>query len=419
MKKIIATLLMVIMAVLPVTATAYAKENPDTKINFKSITGTVKEIKKSDTEKDVTYVLLQTGKDSEACLILNKNTYYINDEEIYIGSKVTGYYDSGLMTIAIYPPQYVALVVYVSNKELNIKVDLFDKNLVSADNTLKLNITDDTKVVKKDGKAFSGDLTNRKLAVFYYSSTKSIPAQTNPVKVVVLSDKIEPDEDKSSYYGWIKGTVTKTAAVKNDKSKTQLTIKDKNGNESIFIVSKDTYRINNENIKAGSSVTGYYDAKAFRAMTYPIQYEAEVLDIERSEYKIKVDYFNNKLTSSDNTLTLSIGKKTEVVYSDGKKYNGKPTNSNLVVLYNKTTKSKPAKTEPVKIVVLKLKKDNASQKDKEYWKTQVETWMKLTDEIIKNWDNLSEYRETLYKYILEILRKQNFSLQDWMSMFGK
>lgn len=418
MKKIISILLIAIMVVLPVT-TVYAKEKPsDKQIAFKSVSGTVKEIRKSENDKDLTYVLLQIANNSEAYLILNKDTYFINDEEIYIGSKVTGYYDANAMMIMIYPSQYVALAVFVTNKDQNIKVDLFDSNLISADNMLKLNISKDTKVVTKDGKAFKGGLANRKLAVFYHASTRSIPAHTSPDKVVVLSDPIIPDKDNKSYFGSFKGTVTK---MKNDKNKTQITLKDKDGMEAIFTLSKDTYHTNDEKISVGSVVTGYYDAKAYRIMVYPPQYEAIVVDVERPDYNIKVDYFDNKLTSADKSLTLKIGKNTELVYMDGKIYKGKPVKSNLVVIYDKSSKAIPAQTEPIKIIVLEKKdsKDNKEKNDKEHWKKKLDEWMKLTDELIKNMDKLSEHKDVLNKYILELISKKDFSLPDWLKIYSR
>jgi len=301
-------------------------------------------------------------------------------------------------------------------------VDLFDKDLISADGLLKLNIGENTKVVTKDNKEFKGDLKNRKLAVFYRTIAKSNPANTVPDKVVMLSDPVVPDEDKHSYFGSFTGTVTKVDNPKNDKNKTQLTLKDKEGMEAIFIMTKDTYMTNNEKISVGSVVTGYYDAKVFRIMTYPPQYEAVVLDVERPNYKIKVDYFDNKLTSADNSLKLKIGKKTEIIYMDGTKYKGNPVKANLVVIYDKTDKSKPAQTEPIKVIVLEKKSSKENKKDtgnndKEYWKAKFEEWKKLTDEIIKNIDKLTEYKEELYKYILDKLSKVNMNFTNFLKLF--
>ncbi|MPN07715.1 hypothetical protein SDC9_154986 [bioreactor metagenome] len=65
--------------------------------------------------------------------------------------------------------------------------------MVSADNTIKLNISDATEIISQTGKSFKGDLENRKLVVLYGPSTRSIPAQTNPIKVIVLDDAADMD----------------------------------------------------------------------------------------------------------------------------------------------------------------------------------------------------------------------------------
>jgi hypothetical protein len=416
MKKLLSLMLAIIMVSLSANTAFAAEKSTDKRSHFNSFTGIVKEIKESEYEAGVTHVLLENKEGLEAYIILNKDTYIINNEEIAIGSEVTGYYDANAMMIMIYPPQYVAVAVMVSNKDQNIKVDLFDKNMISADNSLMLNINKETKVVLKDGKVFKGDLKNRKLAVFYGASTRSLPAQTTPNKVVVLSDTIVPDEDDNSYYGSFTGTVTKITTPKNDKDKTKVTLKDKDGMEALFTISKDTYRTNDEKISVGSVVTGYYDAKVFRIMIYPAQYEALVVDVERNKHNVKVDYFDNKLTSADNTLTIKTSKDTELIYKDGTKYNGKPVRSNLVVIYDKATKSIPAQTEPIKVIVLE-QKDNKG--DKGYWKNKLDEWIKLTDELFNNIDEISEYKDEIYKYIWKLMNKRDYSWLRWLNVLDR
>ena len=53
-------------------------------------------------------------------------------------------------------------------------------------NTLKLNITPYTNIVLGNGQAFSGNPGNRNLIVLYGATTKSIPAQTTPYKIIVM-----------------------------------------------------------------------------------------------------------------------------------------------------------------------------------------------------------------------------------------
>ena len=420
MKKVISLILTVIIVLSSTSFVFAAEKDSDNRSRFNSVSGTVKEIKKSETDEDALYVLLETGKDSEAYLIINKETCFINDEEIFIGSKVTGFYDADAMMIMIYPPQYAAIAVWVSNEEQNIKVDLFDKNLVSADNTLKLIMDKDTKIVTKDGKEFKDDLANRKLAVFYRSATKSIPAQTRPDKIVVLSEPIIPDEDKNSYFGSFKGTVTEIETLKDDRNKTRLTLIDKDGLEAQFTITADTYLTNNEKIEVGSVVTGYYDAKVFRIMIYPPQYEAVVLNIERPDYKVKADYFDNKLISADKSLKLNIGNDTEIIYMDGAKYSGKPVNSNLAVIYDKVNESMPAQTEPVKVIVLEKSKSNDKTESKnDSLKAKLDEWKKLTEELFKNLDKLSDFKENLFKFISELIYKHGNPLSDVLKILGR
>ena len=63
-----------------------------------------------------------------------------------------------------------------------------EEGYTNAANTLNIAAADDTKIVDKDEKEYKGDLDKNDLIVFYGVSTKSIPAQTTPTKVVVLGE---------------------------------------------------------------------------------------------------------------------------------------------------------------------------------------------------------------------------------------
>lgn len=144
------------------------------------------------TKIDSRFIHVQSTDGSEANFIVTDSTYIVNDAKIVEGSVITGYYDANAPMIMIYPPQYnVEVVVVDGSTDLNIKVDFYDNELISSDNFLKLNISDETEIVWEDGTAFKGNLGSRKLVTMYGISTKSIPAQTTPEKVVVLFDKAE------------------------------------------------------------------------------------------------------------------------------------------------------------------------------------------------------------------------------------
>lgn len=159
------------------------------KAYFNSFTGTVKKITAMEGVEGSQFVSVENEAGAPANFIVSKQSYILNNAKITVGSKITGYYKANVPMIMIYPPQYHADVVIVDNKEQNVKVDLFDQDLLSSDQWLKLNISKDTEVVLQDGTAFAGELTGRKLVVMYDVTTKSIPAQTTPTKIIVLKDE--------------------------------------------------------------------------------------------------------------------------------------------------------------------------------------------------------------------------------------
>lgn len=162
------------------------------KFKFGSFTGKVKAITDFEGVEGTKFVLVENSEGAEANIRISKDTYVLNNAEIAIGAVITGFFDANAPMIMIYPAQYNAEVVVVDNKDETTKVDIFDKDMVSSDQTLKLNTTDRTEATLQDGTPFKGELANRKLVVTYSTSTKSIPAQTIPDKIIVLFEKEAP-----------------------------------------------------------------------------------------------------------------------------------------------------------------------------------------------------------------------------------
>ena len=106
------------------------------------------------------------------------------------GTKITVFTGSYEPTPLILPVQYTANVIIINgDQEGNVNADTYladEEGYTNAANTLKIAAADDTKIVDKDEKEYKGDLDKNDLIVFYGVSTKSIPAQTTPTKVVVL-----------------------------------------------------------------------------------------------------------------------------------------------------------------------------------------------------------------------------------------
>ena len=96
----------------------------------------------------------------------------------------------------ILPPLYMANVVVINNDSIDslrfADVDTYierDGALVNLANTLELNLDETVEIVDLDGKTVKAeDVVNKDLAVIYMTSTRSIPAQTTPLTVVVLGE---------------------------------------------------------------------------------------------------------------------------------------------------------------------------------------------------------------------------------------
>ncbi|MBT2687300.1 hypothetical protein J7I93_03795 [Bacillus sp. ISL-47] len=161
-------------------------------VNLKYFSGTVTMISDisfgQNAEEEGCYKLISAdnGGGSLVNFIVSPSTYFIDQAMVTIGDRVTGYYDGNAPVPLIYPPQYRALVMVKHNPYQNVKADYFDSQLISSDGQLKLNISPITQPVLTNGQAFTKTIANRNLIVIYGPSTKSIPAQTTPYKIIVL-----------------------------------------------------------------------------------------------------------------------------------------------------------------------------------------------------------------------------------------
>lgn len=114
------------------------------------------------------------------------STYFIDSTMAKEGDSVTGFYDALAPVPLIYPPRFRALVMAVNLGNTNITVDYFNRNLVSSDGRLKINIASSTSVVLENGQEFFQNPENHYLIVLFGPTTRSIPAMTTPYRVIVL-----------------------------------------------------------------------------------------------------------------------------------------------------------------------------------------------------------------------------------------
>lgn len=121
-------------------------------------------------------------------LVVSVDTYFVDHVNIRPGDHIIAFYDALAPMPLIFPPQYRAIVIGKKSRRETIKVSHFNRNLISSDDSLRLNIGDRTEILLQNGQTFLGNIGNRNLVVVYGISTKSIPAITTPYQIIVLCD---------------------------------------------------------------------------------------------------------------------------------------------------------------------------------------------------------------------------------------
>mgnify|MGYP000151733579 CR=1 FL=1 len=160
--------------------------------NFYSFHGTVTEIsdfitgQNDNREGCYQFFTLENEVGQIVNFVVSPSTYFVDHEMVEVGDRVTGYYDGDAPAILIYPPQYQALVMAKDNPNYNVKVAYFNNQLVSSDGQLQLNLSPTTQILLINGQRFSRYPANRDLVVYYGPTTRSIPAQTTPYRIIVL-----------------------------------------------------------------------------------------------------------------------------------------------------------------------------------------------------------------------------------------
>ena len=118
--------------------------------------------------------------------IVGPDTYVAGQSRLRPGMPVTAFYDTSLPIPLIFPPRYQAVIISRRNPRENIFAGYFDANLTAEDDALKLNIGRNTEIITSNGQQFNCQPGEQMLLVYYSETTRSIPPQTTPRKVVVM-----------------------------------------------------------------------------------------------------------------------------------------------------------------------------------------------------------------------------------------
>ena len=144
---------------------------------------------KKDTEEGLDALYAYINEDM--LLLSEKNMEEATREDIEVGMEVSVIYHKSTVMALSYPPLLGPdVVVLHDGAEHSTYVEYFDDELLSADGSLVLNISDETIIVDHEGNALTkDDIYERDLVVFHSIVMTSYPGQTTPHKVIVMPER--------------------------------------------------------------------------------------------------------------------------------------------------------------------------------------------------------------------------------------
>lgn len=178
----------------PIEITSAEVDPAEITTQYQLVKGTVSSIEEMDgyTRIEITNDNMGMVFTVENGMVIDQATSeYKSVSDIAVGMEITAVLDNeSPMTMSI-PPMTSGAKLFVINQEAaSMDLSVYGEDLVNKENTLALNIGEDTMIgdIRGSRKMFAEqDLANQELLVMYTISTKSIPAQTTPSMVIILS----------------------------------------------------------------------------------------------------------------------------------------------------------------------------------------------------------------------------------------
>ncbi len=150
----------------------------------------------------ITGVILNIATENDCCsqmislrtedgivnFLVDADTKVIDDVRLRMGMRIAAFYDGSQPIPLIFPPRYRARLITVVGRNEQVMISRFDQNLLAENGSLQLNIAGSTVIRTANGQQFSCRLGNRTLLVYYTATTRSIPPQTTPSRVIVFCE---------------------------------------------------------------------------------------------------------------------------------------------------------------------------------------------------------------------------------------
>lgn len=132
---------------------------------------------------------------TDEVIVLDANGNKKELSDIAEGNRISFYVDGNKPMTLQYPPCYSPDVIVIEDSEALVMraIGVFDEDLLDEELSLQLVMDGDEAYYSKTRDIFHGG----KALVFYDITTKSIPAQANPIAIVKLNDDLEEEVEES------------------------------------------------------------------------------------------------------------------------------------------------------------------------------------------------------------------------------
>ncbi len=125
--------------------------------------------------------------------VVSPQTFVLEQHTFGQGESIIGIYDTSVPVPLIYPPQYQAVVLAQNTFGYRAALNYFDEDLLSVDQTMKLNIPSDgsTQVLLINGQNFIYNPGDHYLFILYMSDSMNPEVEVTPQKIIVFCNSDE------------------------------------------------------------------------------------------------------------------------------------------------------------------------------------------------------------------------------------
>lgn len=201
---------------------------------------------------------LRFAVDANSLILDRKDGSYKTVADLTEGMEIAVVYSANSPMGMSLPPYLGSVTAVVANADAdNMMVGHFGDDLTDETNKLQLNISDETRILNMEGakiKLSAADVKNRDALVFYDITTRSIPAQTTPSLVLLLTQAEEETANEPEVQAQIMVPL-REAAKENGytvkwQGKQKPIVLEKDGTSIEITLGSDEYVVAGDTVKA-------------------------------------------------------------------------------------------------------------------------------------------------------------------------